>query len=348
MPAPYDVPWRPLSHVCRAGGMIVKRRVPSSPSSTPFLPSPCIAAALILSILADGLLLRSAGLGVAATPALAIFALWAIAAIVLGFVLRAPAGSAARFARDLVEGISLFALVSLLGAVASYPLAAGQHPLVDAELEHLDGDLHFHWLRWYAWIADHAWLQAVERMAYLSIFVTPALLIGYFAATGRRAESRLFIATFWVAVVITLALFPLFPAAGPFATLWHGSVPYMPLSALYQEQVIEALRHHLIRSIDLGQLHGLVCAPSFHAASAVIYIVTAFRIPALRWPIAALNIVMLIATPVEGTHYLTDLLSGMAVACVALGLTPALVRWTARGEAGWRGGLRDMAPVAAE
>lgn len=330
--------------------MTSPRFLPSSPhpSATPFLSSQWIAAALVASVATVCLLLRSAGLGVAATPALAIFVLWAIAALVLGVILRAPLGSGARIARDLIEGVSLFALVSLLGAIASYPLAAGKHPLVDSELERVDVHLHFHWLRWYAWIASHAWLQGVERMAYLSIFVTPALLIGYFAATGRRAESRLFIATFWVAVVITLALFPLFPAAGPFATLWHGSVPYMPLSALYQDQVIQALRHHLIRSIDLGQLHGLVCAPSFHAASAVIYIVTAFRIPVLRWPIAALNIVMLFATPVEGTHYLADLLSGMAVACLALALTPTLIRWTERERAGWRIGAEGMAPVAAE
>lgn len=329
--------------------MTMKRFLPASPrpATTPFLSSPCIAAALAASVAMVCLLLRSAGLGVAATPALAIFVLWAIVATVLGFILRAPAGSGARIARDLIEGVSLFALVSLLGAIASYPLAAGKHPLVDSELQHLDVDLHFHWLRWYQWIADHAWLQLVERMAYLSIFVTPALLIGYFAVTGRRAESRLFVATFWVAVVITLALFPLFPAAGPFATLWHGSVPYMPLSALYQDQVIQALRHHQINSIDLGQLHGLVCAPSFHAASAVIYIVTASRIPALRWPIAGLNIVMLMATPVEGTHYLTDLLSGMAVACVALALTPVLIRWTEREGTGWRIGAESM-PVAAE
>jgi hypothetical protein len=318
------------------------------PSATPLLSGRWIALALVASVATVCLLLRSAGLGVAATPALAMFGLWGIAAIALGFLLRAPIGNGARIARDLIEGVSLFALVSLLGAIASYPLAAGRHPLVDSELEHVDVDLHFHWLSWYEWIAGHAWLQMVERMAYLSIFVTPAVLLGYFALTGRRAESRLFVATFWVAVVITLALFPLFPAAGPFATLWHGAVPYMPLSALYQDQVIQALRHHLIRSIDLGQLHGLVCAPSFHAASAVIYIVTAFRIPALRWPIAALNIVMLLATPVEGTHYLTDLLSGMAVASLALALTPALVRWTEREKGGWRIDAETMAPVAAE
>jgi hypothetical protein len=317
-------------------------------SSTPFLSGRWIAAAVAVSAAADGLLLHVAGLRIAATPALAVFSTLAVAALVLGFIFRAPATAETRFARDFIEGLSLFAIVSLLGAIASYPLAAGKHPLVDSELEHADARLHFHWLRWYEWVASHAWLQDMERMAYLSIFVTPALLLGYFAATGRRAESRLFVATFWVAAIVTLALFPLFPAAGPLATLWHGSVPYMPLSAFYQDQVIEALRHHLIRSIDLGQLHGLVCAPSFHAASAVIYVATAFRIPALRWPIAALNAIMLLATPIEGTHYLTDILSGMVVACLALRLTPVLIRLTGQRDAHSQIGVNALAHVAAE
>lgn len=303
--------------------------------------------ALAASALLDGLLLYRARLDLGATIALAGFGVWAVLAPLLCLILRAPTTEGQRVARDFVEGVSLFGVVSLLGAVASYPLAAGTHPLVDAQLEHVDLTLHFHWLAWYEWVARHAWLQEIERAAYLSIFVTPAILMGYFALTARRAESRLFVATFWVAVVITLSLFPLLPAAGPFATLWHGSAPYMPLSALYQDQVIVALRQHAVHSIDLGALHGLVCAPSFHAASAVIYIATAVRIRLLRWPLLALNGAMLVATPVEGTHYLADLLSGMIVALLALWLAPMLVRWTERTEPG-HSPLDRMAPVAAE
>jgi hypothetical protein len=314
----------------------------------PFLSGEWVLAALAASVVLDGLLLHRASLDVGATTALAVFGAWAVIASTVCAVLRAPATLGQRVARDFVEGVSLFGLVSLLGAIASYPLAAGKHPLVDAQLEHVDLTLHFHWLNWYEWVAHHAWLQGLERTAYLSIFVTPAILIGYFALTGRRAESRMFIATFWVAVVVTLSLFPLFPAAGPFATLWHGSAPYMPLSALYQEHVILALRQHAVRSIDLGALHGLVCAPSFHAASAVIYIATAARIRGLRWPLLALNGAMLLATPVEGTHYLADLLSGMAVAGLALWLAPALIRWTERTEMHRYPGTRGIAPVAAE
>lgn len=304
--------------------------------------------ALAGSVLVDMALLSSTGLHIGASWALIGFLAWGAVAVAACRLYRAPVTHAQRVIRDLVEGVSLFGLVSLLGAIASYPLAAGHHALVDAELERADLSLHFHWLSWYELVAKHAWLQIVERAAYHSIFATPALLIGYFAWHGQLGESRRFLATFWLAAVMTLALFPFFPAAGPFATLWHGSAPYMPISALYQDQVILALRQHRIHAIDLGALHGLVCAPSFHAASAVIYAATAFRVPPLRWPLVALNIAMLLATPIEGTHYVTDLLSGIAVAGLALVLMPILIRWSVSERAGRLRRFDGMHPVAAE
>ncbi|WP_338329099.1 phosphatase PAP2 family protein [Sphingobium yanoikuyae] len=69
-----------------------------------------------------------------------------------------------------------------------------------------------------------------------------------------------------------------------------------------------------------GQLRGIVSAPSFHTAAAVLYIAAGWRIAALRWPIVALNAAMLLSTPVEGTHYLIDMILGLGVALTALAL----------------------------
>lgn len=328
-------------------GMLSLARQPHPPiDRVPILPGRWIGLAIMASILADAILLIHAGLRIEASPALAALAAWGVMAVAACYLLRAPATPTQHIARDAIEGVSLFGLFSLLGAVASYPLAAGHHALVDPELERIDLGLHFHWVSWYEVVAGHPLLQAIERMAYLSIFVTPAIIICHFAWAGRRGKIRRFIATFWIAAVITLTLFPLFPAAGPLATLWHGSTPYMPLSALYQEQVILALRDHAIQSIDLGALHGLVCAPSFHAASAVIYIATASRIAVLRWPIIALNITMLLATPVEGTHYFTDILSGAAVACIALCLARLLITRSTFPIIGWDARLEQPLTAA--
>lgn len=94
----------------------------------------------------------------------------------------------------------------------------------------------------------------------------------------------------------------------------------MPTSALYQEELVIALRAHRMTDIDLGALRGLVCAPSFHTASAVVFMAAAWPVPRLRWVIVPVNLAMLLATPVEGTHYLTDMIVGALVALAAIAI----------------------------
>lgn len=253
-----------------------------------------------------------------------LFGLLMVGGIVARIALSRPQTRGQHIARDAIDHVGLFSLICLVGALASYPVAANTQGFDDFALARTDRLLRFDWVRWYDFVAAHPWLQLAESLAYQSIFVTPAILLGYFAYTGRRAEARLFIASFWVAAVATLLLFPLAPAEGPLAYLWHGRIPYMPQSALYQAQVIPMLRQHEVHSVAVTSIHGLVCAPSFHTVSAVLYIIAAWPIRKLRWPLIALNAAMLLATPVEGTHYLTDMIFG---AMVAIAASFAVRRW---------------------
>jgi membrane-associated phospholipid phosphatase len=163
------------------------------------------------------------------------------------------------------------------------------------------------------------------------IYVSPAILLGYLAITGQRREAHEFIVAVWLAAAITLAAFRFMPAVGPFAYLWHGPIPYLPVSDLWQPQLIPQLRDHAVSRVDLGHLVGLVSAPSFHAASGVLLIAFAWRQPRLRGPLVAINAAMLLSTPVEGTHYLTDMILGAAAASIALGVVAQLRAWPVRG-----------------
>ena len=107
-----------------------------------------------------------------------------------------------------------------------------------------------------------------------------------------------------------MLLFLAMPAVGPLAYIWQGPVPYMPTSALYQAELLPMLRDNMLGAVDLGALQGLVCAPSFHTAAAVIYIAMAWPCRYLRWPLLLINAAMLLSTPVEGTHYLVDMIGG--------------------------------------
>jgi hypothetical protein len=286
-----------------------------------------LAGAMVLNLALLLLMLAATGLQIdwLSAGAFTYYGVCAVAlAVRLGFgrsshhVLRAVA----QFAEYAVA----FMLIGLLGAVGSYPVSAASHGFHDPALQAIDEALHFDWLAWYTLVSDHRALQLAGRIAYETIYYTPALILAFFAWTGRRREAHTFLATCWVAAVVTLATFFFMPAIGPFGYLWHGAIPYMPASELWQPELIPAMRHHIMHVIDLGQLRGLVSAPSFHTAAAVLYIALAWPYRAIRWPVVVVDIAMLLSTPVEGTHYLADMLAGAAVALVSLRLVGLVER----------------------
>ena len=297
------------------------------PAAGAAIPDRWLVRAVLGTVAAVGLLLFQSGLTIDARGSM-------VALVALGGLLltrsvygldRAPRARH-RIARDAAEYIGLTAAVALFGAIASYPDAAGSSGFVDARLQAIDSSLGFDWLAWYGLVAAHPMLQAGGRIAYAAVFITPLILLGYFAYTGRKGEARLFISAFWLAAVLTLLLFHFLPAAGPLALLWRGPIPYMPTSALYQAHLIPLLRHHSMHRINLVELRGLVCVPSFHAACAVLYTLAAWPVSRLRWPVTAVDAAMLLATPVEGTHYLADMLAGAAVAVLAWAVMLTITR----------------------
>lgn len=282
--------------------------------------------ALGLSVAVCALLLWKAGLRVdPLRPGNAPY----FVALALLFALRpmlaSVGGRRAQVAGVLGEYVAFFMAMALIGAVSTYPLAALSQGWADAWLQRTDEALHFDWLAWYRASADHRSLQLLGTAAYQSIYVIPAALLAAFAIRGQRREAHRFLAGFWLAAILTLALYCLMPALGPLSYLWKGPIPYMPASAIWQETLIPPLRAHRISLVNLNELRGLVSAPSFHTASGVLYIATAWRCANLRWPLISLSVAMLLSVPVEGTHYLTDMLIGAAVALVALFLAARLV-----------------------
>jgi hypothetical protein len=275
---------------------------------------------------------NSASLGISA-------ALLALALVRFG--VRRPVSLPQRQLRDFSEYALLFFGTGFLGVITSYPAAALTRGFDDPALERVDRALHFDWLSWYGEVAHHPALQVLGSLAYAGIYVSPLLLLGCFAWTQRRAQAREFLVTFWVAGMLTLLIFPMMPAEGPLAFLWRGPVPYMPTSALYAEHLIPALRAHQVTDIDMRALRGLVSAPSFHTVSALLYIAAGWPIRRLRWTITPINVAMLLAIPIEGTHYLADMIAGMLVALAAIALVKGTLHWLGQRRARWSGGLSD-------
>lgn len=293
----------------------------------PRIPVSWVVAGLAVSCLIVGVMMRWAGIGIALFNTgfvLSGIALGTLAA--LRYFSHRPATLGQYRLRDFSEHMFLFVCTSLLGVFATYPAAAATTGFTDPALASIDHALHFDWIAIYRIVLEYPWLRTASSIAYSMIYVSPIILMAAFAWTHRGDEAREFLITFWLGAMLTILLFMRLPAEGPLAFLWHGPIPYMPTSALYQEQMIPALRDRTLNAIDMTALRGLVCAPSFHTVSAVLYMAAAWPIARLRWPMIAINVAMLLATPIEGTHYLIDMIIGLFVAVAAIVLVKSGLR----------------------
>jgi membrane-associated phospholipid phosphatase len=87
------------------------------------------------------------------------------------------------------------------------------------------------------------------------------------------------------------------------------------------------LRDGTVRTLMAAGADGVITFPSLHTALAITVTAALWPIRAVRWFMIPLNALMMASIPIEGSHYLVDMLSGGAVALAAHGFA----RWlTAR------------------
>lgn len=233
---------------------------------------------------------------------------------------------------DVIELTGMFCWVSLLGALASYTVASHSIGFEDEVLARADAALRFDWPAAYRIVADRPWLSGIAGLAYRSIFLTPLVVVATLAWSGRTAEATQFIALFALALAIALLCFHFWPARSALAHFIGTDADYLPATGIEHVAVIEGLRSGAVTAVDPGKIVGLITFPSFHAVSAVLFTWAGWPVRGLRAPLLVVNGTMLLATPVEGTHYLIDVIAGIGLAFAVIAF--AIV--SRRTRAGWR------------
>ncbi|MES2715596.1 MAG: phosphatase PAP2 family protein [Pseudomonadota bacterium] len=244
---------------------------------------------------------------------------WTVAWRDVGVVAAVVAGgyallSIGRYRSDLRIRITVTATTQLVmfTAVAgtlSYLVISTCAPLIDAPLAALDQALGFDWLALAAWLRVNPTTAAVLRLAYYSGLVQMAVVVLFLGLTARQTALDEFVRLFIAATLFTIAISGALPAAG--AWKHYGLSAGYDLASLAH---FEPLRNGQLRHVSLGGMQGLISIPSMHAAAAVLFVhaVRESR-PALSIFIV-LNTALLVATPVDGSHYLVDVLAGAALA----------------------------------
>ena len=241
-------------------------------------------------------------------------AIWPLTALLARFAPLLKGGVA------VAENILKYLSISLAGSVLEYYIAASPLPLADRQLIALDRWLGFDWPVFFDWVGHHPAIETALRWCYASLHLQVMLLIGVIGALDPE-RGRRFITACLIAVLLTLLVFGLVPAAGPFVAFGHTDLP----PALYTEHYLQ-LRQHGLRAIPLDDLRGIVSFPSLHVAGAVILTAFCRGTPLLFALAIVLNIGMAIGAIVIGGHYLVDLLGGVAVGLTALAAMHGLYR----------------------
>lgn len=135
--------------------------------------------------------------------------------------------------------------------------------------------------------------------------------------TLRLVRLQLFVSALCFALAVTIAISALVPAIGTFYGLHLSAADFGTLDLkIYAAQLrdITALRHGSLRHLQLFDLAGIVSFPSFHAASAVLYMWALRPVRGFASLAIATNVLMLAATPVIGAHYMVDVIGGVLLA----------------------------------
>lgn len=193
-------------------------------------------------------------------------------------------------------------------ATLSYLVTSTNAPLVDEPLAAWDRALGFDWVALHGWLQGHPTIQTTLRLAYQSGLLQITFVILFLGFSAQSAQLDEFMRLFIVATVLTILMSGLFPAAG--ALKHYALVGPSDLSSLSH---FELLRDGRMRDIPLRDMQGLIAIPSLHTVMSVLLVYAMRGTGILLLAFIVVNVAMLVSTPVNGGHYLVDVIAGAAM-----------------------------------
>ena len=206
-----------------------------------------------------------------------------------------------------------------VAAPLSYLAASFNLPLIDAALVAGDRVLGIDWLVLVAWMNAHTTLHAVFKLAYYSFAIQTTTTVLALAFTGRLMEMRTFMLAFILSAIVCIIISGLLPSQSAYFFLFkRGEFFDIPPLLLSEQPVLEGLRDGSYRLLTGITAQGIINFPSFHAALGVVFMTALWPVRVLRWVGVIINGMMILATPVDGGHYVVDVIAGIAVAIICI------------------------------
>ena len=267
------------------------------------------------------------GLDLAGLASLAL-ACTGLTAAALFYVFVRPRAQFATMCLSLMQVL----LFTSLGALLSYLVAREGGVLWDETFSRWDRAIGFDWLAYVRLIDSSAVAVTTLRIAYGSLIpqmIAVVLILGFSERTDALRATML---AAMVSGTITVLLSPLFPAVSNFVYLGVSAADFRhvnPSAGFIHMAHFNALRDGSLTAIGMSDMQGIITFPSYHAALAAVtcWGFWQSKVAAVRWAGCGIAVLTIVATPVDGGHYLVDLIAGIAVAVASMALANRAIYW---------------------
>ncbi len=248
-----------------------------------------------------------------------------------------------------LEAVGQLFVVLFLGLLMTYAATATALPYRDAELNAIDAWFGFDRHGFRKMLQGVPGLLDFLDLVYLSIQPQSAIIPFVLIVTRQVPRLLGFVLALGVALAMTTVVAIFVPAISAsihidLAPLREAGIP----EGVYTHiPTLQALRSGAMTAIRLNNLEGLITFPSFHTAIAILFAWAIWRTPYVWVAGLVTNALMILSTPLSGSHYVIDLAGGAVVATVAITLANRIRR--AAGQSAERtvlGGKQPVAPVA--
>lgn len=228
------------------------------------------------------------------------------------------------------EALAQLILFTLIAGPLSYLAASLDRPLQDARLIRADLLLGFDWRAYLTAVDARPAFAEVLRIAYDTLLPQLAVAILILGLSGRLQRLRGLVWAVMAAGLVSIAVSAIWPAVGAYAHLGLHQAAYphiQPSDAWGHVPDFLGVRDGSLRTIALDRMQGIIAFPSFHAALGILFAWAYCQHPATRWPGLAFEALVLLSTPIDGAHYLSDVIAGSIVALASIAVaTRALAR----------------------
>jgi len=228
-----------------------------------------------------------------------------------------------------LETTSQMIAFAAVGAPLSYLAASANLPLQDHLFDVADKALGLDWRGLLNWMNAAPLVRALLHPVYFSLTLQMSTAVLCLAFTGRLLWLRIYMLSFILAALVTIAISAVLPAAGvwPYYALTAADSPHLTPAVSTSWPVFYGLRDGSLRALVAIGSEGIISFPSLHAALAVLLVIALWPILVLRWLILTLNVVMLAATPIDGSHYFSDVLAGIGIAVLCFLASSRIAAW---------------------